>query len=221
MDGNGTWAERRRKPRVFGHREGAKILRPIIEFVLSQDIPYLTLYAFSTENWKRSGYEVAAIMRLFKRFTTREVDAFVEHEIRVRFIGRRDRIEPSLLRTMERMEEATAGGTAMLLQVAIDYGGRDELVRAFEKLRREQLTVVTEDDISGALDTANIPDPDLIIRTSGHSRTSNFMPWQAVYAEWNFTETLWPDMRPSEVATIIDMYHGIDRRFGGLPAAAE
>jgi undecaprenyl diphosphate synthase len=160
-------------------------------------------------------------MRLFKHFTTREVEMFVKHEVRVRFIGRRDRIDPSLLRTMERMEEATAGGTAMLLQVAIDYGGRDELVRAFEKMRQKQLAVVTEDDVAEALDTAGVPDPDLIIRTAGHSRTSNFLLWQQAYAEWYFTDTLWPDMTPEEIATIIDLYHGIDRRFGGMPAAAE
>jgi undecaprenyl diphosphate synthase len=122
---------------------------------------------------------------------------------------------------MERMEEATAGGIAMLLQVAIDYGGRDELVRAFEKLHREYRGVVTEDDIADALDTAGIPDPDLIVRTGGNNRTSNFMPWQSVYAEWYFTDTLWPALTIGEVSLIIDLYHGVERRFGALSAAAE
>jgi undecaprenyl diphosphate synthase len=221
MDGNGTWAEHRRKPRVFGHKAGAKNLRRIIEYVLSQGIPFLTLYAFSTENWKRSGYEVTALMRLFKHFTNREVDALVKLEVRVRFIGRRDRLDPVLVHAMERMEAATAGGAAMLLQVAIDYGGRDELRRAFEKIRQKHVPVVTEEDITEALDTAGVPDPDLIIRTGGHSRTSNFMLWQQAYAEWYFTETLWPDMAPPEIATIIDLYRGINRSFGGMPSAAE
>lgn len=220
MDGNGRWAEAHGKRRVFGHQKGVATVRLIVEHVRRLGIPYLTLYAFSTENWKRKAYEVNTILRLLKMFTTSEVDQMIKNDIRVRFIGRRDRLPSPLLSVMEKMEKRTAGGASLLLTVAIDYGGRDELVRAFNTLRNKP-GEVTEGDVSRALDTASIPDPDLVIRTGGKARTSNFLPWQTIYSEWVFTESMWPEFTPHELNTIIELYDGTGRTFGAVPAAAE
>lgn len=176
------------------------------------------MYAFSTENWKRKRYEITVIMSLLRTFAQSEVEAMVEHEIRVRFIGRRDRVPLPLLHAMKEMELKTAECTGMVLQVAIDYGGRDELVRAFNVLRLKNEDV-TEEDISLALDTSLVPDPELVIRTGGNKRLSNFLLWQTAYSEIHFTETLFPDFGDSEFACILGKYldEKVERRFGGMP----
>ncbi len=220
MDGNGRWAEAQGQPRVFGHKNGAQNVRTIVEYVRRQNIPYLTLYAFSTENWRRSGYEVSVIMRLLKLFTKKEIVSMKQNDIRVRFIGRRDGLTKPLLSAMEAMENETAGGGSMLLQVAIDYGGRNEIVRAAEALA-ESGEVFTESAFASYLDTKDAPDVDLVVRTGGNERLSNFMLWQNAYAELRFTDTMWPAFSPDELDLIIKLFCGTERRFGGLPEAAE
>ncbi len=220
MDGNGRWAEMRGEQRIFGHKKGAKNVRTIVEHARRQNIPYLTLYAFSTENWKRNGYEIGVIMRLLKIFSQKEMASMQKHDIRVRFIGRRDRLNQSLLAAMEAMERATAGGVKMLLQVAIDYGGRNEIVRAAEALARSG-DAFTEKSFALHLDTFDVPDVDLVIRTGGNERLSNFLLWQSAYAEIRCTDTMWPAFTTDELDITIDLFHGVERRFGGVPAAAE
>lgn len=220
MDGNGRWAVEQGQPRVFGHKQGAQNVRAIVKYVRQQNIPYLTLYAFSTENWKRSGYEIAVIMGLLKNFTKREIANMQENDIRVRFIGRRDRLTPRLRSAMEVMEVETAGGVSMLLQVAIDYGGRDEIIRAAAALA-ESGEAFTERAFASYLDTKNAPDVDLIVRTGGNERLSNFLPWQSAYAEIRCTDTMWPAYTTDELARTIDLFAGVERRFGGVVEAAE
>ncbi len=215
MDGNGRWGQDKEGSRTEGHRKGASTVRMIVRHACQIGLQYLTLYAFSTENWKRPWYEIFAIMALLETFATQEIDAMVENNIRVQFIGRRDKIPRALVEAMILMEHRTSECTGMLLQVAIDYGGRDELVRAFNQLRKLERDV-TEADVEVALDTYPIPDPDLVIRTGGDKRMSNLLLWQAAYSEIHFTDTLWPDFSTKEFDTILLAFKGIERRFGGI-----
>lgn len=220
MDGNGRWGEQQGKRRNFGHRAGAKKVREVLKFLHEKEVPNVSLYAFSSENWNRPRWEVQVLMRLLQQFSQTEIDNFIKNEIRVRFIGRRDRLDSSLLSAMTNLEEVTAGGGKMLLQVAVDYGGRDELVRAMnEAIRAGQ--ELTEGELSQLLDTRLAPDPDLVIRTGGQQRSSNFMPWQTAYTEWQYTDTLWPDFSLDELELMLDIYMGIERRYGSVPTAAE
>ena len=218
MDGNGRWGQNKKGSRPFGHRKGASAVRTLVHLACNIGIPYLTLYAFSTENWKRKKYEITIIMALLRTFAQDEVDAMVANEIRVRFIGRRDRIPQQLLFAMEEMEQKTSECTGMVLQVAIDYGGRDEIVRACNQLRLKN-DDVTEEDISLVLDTSLVPDPDLVIRTGGNKRLSNFLLWQTAYSEIHFTETLFPDFGEVEFTSILQKYldEENERRFGDVP----
>ncbi len=220
MDGNGRWAERRSKPRTLGHKKGAENIRAIIEHARKRGITFLTLYAFSTENWKRKDNEVNAIMKLLRYFAKREIESMVSAGISVRFIGRRDRLPQALVNAMCSMERATEACTDMTLAVAVNYGGRDEIVRAAEAvaLSGEPFTEMT---LAEHLDTKHMPDVDLVIRTGGNQRVSNFLLWQIAYAEIHFTETLWPDFTPEEFDLCINLFLGTERRFGGVPAAAE
>lgn len=220
MDGNGRWAEQKGKPRTYGHRAGAQNVETVISYLRQRQMPYVSLYAFSTENWTRSGWEIRTIMKLFEQFSGSAIRKFVDAGIKVRFIGRRDRLTPSLQSAMARLERATLEGEAMLLQVAVDYGGRDEILRAVNtaiKGGRE----LSEVEFGELLDTRLVPDPDLVIRTGGNQRFSNFMPWQTVYTEWQFTDTLWPELSVAEIELMIDLYMGIERRYGSVPTAAE
>lgn len=222
MDGNGRWATRRGRPRLFGHRAGAERVRDIVEACPSMGIKYLTIYAFSTENWKRSPHEVAGLMKIFRRYIKSEAAKLKAQGARVRFIGDRGRLDPSLQALMEEMEADTAGNDLVHLTVALNYGGRDEMVRAMKALATDAAEGrLLGDEINEALlgtylDTDLIPDPDLIIRTSGEARLSNFLLWQSAYAEIEFTDTLWPDFTPTELAAILDRYHRRDRRFGAV-----
>ncbi len=225
MDGNGRWATSRGWPRLVGHRRGAERVREIVRACPGLGIRYLTVYAFSTENWKRSTEEVLGLMAIFARYIDREADRLLAEGVRLRFIGDRSRLDPKLQRMMAGIEERTANGTRLTFTVAINYGGRDEITRAMRALALDvaqgRLTAaeVTDAAITARLDTAGLPDPDLVIRTSGETRTSNFLPWQTAYAEYEFTPTLWPDFTAHELAEIVARFGARDRRFGGVKQA--
>jgi undecaprenyl diphosphate synthase len=222
MDGNGRWATNRGWARLVGHRKGAERVREIVRAAPDLGIRWLTLYAFSTENWKRSTEEVLGLMAIFARYIEREDDRLAKAGVRMRFIGDRSRLDPKLQRMMAGIEARTAGLDRLNLTVAINYGGRDEIVRAVRKIAEAAAQGildprhVTEAAFAERLDTGGLPDPDLVIRTSGETRTSNFLPWQAAYAEYEFTETLWPDFGPEELAAIVQRFSNRERRFGGV-----
>ena len=224
MDGNGRWATNRGWPRLIGHRKGAERVKEIVRAAPDLGVEWLTLYAFSTENWKRSTEEVLGLMGLFARYIEREASRLAAENVRLRFIGDRTRLDERLQRLMRDIEAETAGNSRLNLTVAINYGGRDELLRGARRIVEETLAGrlrpedVTEAWLSDFIDTAGIPDPDLIIRTSGETRVSNFLLWQAAYAEYEFIPTLWPDFSPAELAKILDSYAGRDRRYGGAKA---
>ena len=222
MDGNGRWATNRGWARLVGHRKGAERVREIVKAAPDLGIRWLTLYAFSTENWKRSTEEVLGLMAIFARYIEREADRLAKAGVRMRFIGDRSRLDPKLQRMMAGIEARTAGLDRLNLTVAINYGGRDEIVRAVRKIAEAAAhgildpRHVTEAAFAERLDTGGLPDPDLVIRTSGETRTSNFLPWQAAYSEYEFTETLWPDFGPDELAAIVQRFSNRERRFGGV-----
>ncbi len=225
MDGNGRWATNRGWPRLVGHRKGAERVKEIVRCAPDIGIRWLTIYAFSTENWKRSTEEVLGLMTIFSRYILREADRLAAEGVRMRFIGDRSRLDPKLQRLMANIEARTAPLSRLNLTVAINYGGRDEIARTVRALAAEVAAgtlapaAITDALISSRLDTHDLPDPDLVIRTSGETRTSNFLPWQAAYAEFEFTETLWPDFSPDELAAIVARFGNRERRFGGVVSA--
>lgn len=225
MDGNGRWATERGWPRLVGHRKGAERVKELVRAAPDMGVRWLTVYAFSTENWKRSSEEVLGLMGIFARYIEREADRIAADSVRMRFIGDRSRLDPKLQKLMSGIEARTAAYTGLNFTVAINYGGRDEIMRA---MRDVALAVkqglldpshLTEELFSQHLDTADLPDPDLVIRTSGESRTSNFLPWQAAYAEYEFSPILWPDFTPAELARILSRFGTRERRFGGVVGA--
>jgi undecaprenyl diphosphate synthase len=225
MDGNGRWATQRGWPRLVGHRRGAERVRDIVRACPDLGVRWLTIYAFSTENWKRSTEEVLGLMAIFARYIQREADRLAAEGVRMRFIGDRSRLDPKLQGLMGGIEARTAGNARLNLTVAVNYGGRDELRRAAQAVAQAVAlghlapADLTEAALAARLDTAGMPDPDLVIRTSGETRTSNFLPWQAAYAEWEFTPTLWPDFTPGDLAAILDRFGRRERRFGGVTGA--
>lgn len=220
MDGNGRWATERGWPRLVGHRRGAERVKQLVRACPELGINWLTIYAFSTENWKRSTEEVLGLMKIFRRYIEREAEELSAAGVRLRFIGGRDRLDAKLQAMMATIEARTAPNTLLNLTVAINYGGRDELARAAgrlaQKVARGEVVAPGEGDFEACLDTAGHPDPDLVIRTSGETRTSNFLPWQAAYAEYEFTRTLWPDFTPAHMIEILDRFGLRERRFGGV-----
>lgn len=220
MDGNGRWAKKRFLPRNYGHAEGAKALEAICENCEKLGIKYLTVYAFSTENWKRSVEEVSGIMNLFRKYLVDSIERSNNANMRVRFIGKREGLADDIVQKMENLERETAGNTGLQFYIAINYGGRDEIVRATKKLISDvQAGAVSEENIDESvfgtyLDTAGVPDPDLLIRTSGEERTSNFLPWQLAYSEFYFTDTLWPDFDMDSLVKAVRYYNKRERRFG-------
>lgn len=222
MDGNGRWARARGLPRLAGHRAGAEVVDHIVRACPDLGVKHLTLFAFSTENWKRSVEEVVGLMTLFRRVMRKQAAELVQNGIRVRFIGERGRLDNDIREMMNGIEEASRGNSRMTLTVALNYGGRDELARAAGKLATRaaagefDAAAITEADVAAALDTAGMPDPDLIIRTSGEYRISNFLLWQAAYAELAFTDTLWPDFSIDELRGILNAYGSRERRFGAV-----
>ncbi|MGB3147583.1 MAG: polyprenyl diphosphate synthase [Paracoccaceae bacterium] len=225
MDGNGRWATSRGLPRLVGHRRGANRVRAIVRAAPGLGIRYLTIFAFSTENWKRSTEEVLGLMALFARYIRNEADKLSAAGVRVKFIGSRGRLDPVIQELMAGIEAKTAQNDRLVLTIAINYGGRDEISRAARKLAEDvaagRLDAKDADEaaLAARLDTADLPDPDLIIRTSGETRTSNFLLWQSAYAEYEFTETLWPDFTAEELADIIDKFARRERRYGGVLSA--
>ena len=222
MDGNGRWATQRGWPRLMGHRKGAERVEEIVRCAPDLGIEWLTIYAFSTENWKRSNEEVLGLMSIFARYIERKAKSLTAESVRMRFIGDRTRLDARLQRLMAGIEESTAQYSRLNLTVALNYGGRDELTRALRAITldvaegRLDPSALTEAVVSQRLDTCDLPDPDLVIRTSGEQRTSNFLPWQAAYAEFEFTPTLWPDFTPDELALIVKRFKNRERRFGGV-----
>lgn len=221
MDGNGRWAKKRGLPRKFGHREGAKTFRKITRHAKKIGIKYLTLYAFSTENWKRPKDEVDAIMELFDK-NLDEVRDFIDENIRVMFIGDRTLLSPSLQKKMKSVEEDSKDFDSMTLVLAINYGGQDEITRAVRDISLEvragtlEPEKITRELIERHLDTKGIPPVDLIIRPSGEQRISNFLIWQSAYAEYIFSDILWPDYKPEDLEDAVYEFMKRNRRFGGV-----
>ena len=223
MDGNGRWAKQRMLPRKFGHREGAKTFRNIVEYCEKIGLKYLTVYAFSTENWKRPEDEVQSIMSLLEKYIDEAFDRQSEDEhIHVRFIGDITRLSDILQSKIARIEKLNAGKEGLTVNVALNYGGRDEIVHAVKAMAQKVQDgsllpeQITEQMLSDHLYTANQPDPDLIIRPSGEERLSNFLIWQAAYSEFVFMDVLWPDFKPEHLEKAIEIYNQRHRRFGGI-----
>ncbi len=222
MDGNGRWAKKRGLPRPVGHTYGAQTFRSITRYISKQGVRILTLYAFSTENWKRPAEEVGAIMKIFRQYLMDALTDFREDDIKVVFIGDRSAFDPKLQELIEETEEIAKDRQGMLLNIAMNYGGRDEILYAVRRLCRDvkdgslSPEDVTEQDISSRLYTAGLPDPDLIIRTGGEHRLSNFMLFQAAYSEFYSTDTLWPDFKPEDFDKAVLEFNHRNRRFGGV-----
>jgi undecaprenyl diphosphate synthase len=220
MDGNGRWARGRMLPRLEGHRQGAKSVRRAVEFCRRNDIPFLTLYAFSTENWQRPRGEVSGLMRLLSQFLDSELAELHEKDIRLQTIGDVSRLPDKLMEKLSAAKEMTAGNQSMVLTIALSYGGRREILNAAVKIARAlaagelEEENVTEDVFADFLDTQGTPDPDLLIRTGGEVRISNFLLWQSAYTELYFTPTLWPDFDDSEFLKAIEAYQSRQRRYG-------
>lgn len=219
MDGNGRWARNKGNQRSDGHRAGSEAVRNLVSGALDLQIPYITIYAFSTENWSRPKKEVDFLFRLLTHFIENELAELKERGVRVRFIGRRDRISKFMVAQMEKMERETIANTKLSLTLAIDYGGRDEIHRAVDRmLDARQLAgdSWSSADLHDFLDAPELPDPDLVIRTSGEMRLSNFLIYQAAYAELWFTEEYWPDFTQETLARAIADYQKRHRRFGKI-----
>lgn len=215
MDGNGRWAKERRRARLSGHRAGAKTLDAVMRYCREAGIRYLTVYAFSTENWKRSKEEVSGLMKLLSSFIKAKGKTLVKERVSFRVIGRRTDLPPELQREIAALEEKTAGGE-FTLAVALSYGGRAEIVDAAKAWAASGAKgELTEEEFSRFLYAPDIPDPDLIIRTSGECRTSNFLMWESAYSEWYFTDVYWPDFDRAEFDRALESYSRRERRMGG------
>ena len=217
LDGNGRYAKKYGLLRQQGHKAGADNVEKVGDLLIERGIPYLTVYAFSTENWKRSAEEVSYLMALLKRYLTKnKVDA-LRKGIRIRVIGDRTKLSEDLQQLIREMEEDTKEMKNLNLTVALNYGGRDEIVRAFQRMREDNIPAdqIQEETISSYLDTADIPDPDLVIRTSGEERISNFLLWQMAYAELYFTDCYWPEFDENELDKAIQSFSSRQRRYGG------
>lgn len=221
MDGNGRWAQARHRPRVYGHEAGVKIVRKIVEEAADIGLKCLTLYSFSTENWTRPKSEIATLFNLLRQYVNEDLEALNKNNVRIRILGTRNGLKPDLLKLIEHVEETTRANTKFSLNIAFNYGGRDEILRAIERLRADDLAngALTEEMFGSYLDTADLPDPDLVIRTSGEKRISNFLLWQAAYAEFVFTDVLWPDFSRADLEAAIHEFQNRDRRFGNVGTA--
>jgi len=224
MDGNGRWAQARGLPRVEGHRAGVEAVRDTVEAAGRLEIEALTLYAFSVENWKRPRFEVWTLMNLLKEYVRRDLDKLVEHGVKLTVLGRWRELDPSVVRELERAVEATAGGERMRLNIALNYSGRCEIVDACRRIVADwaagKPADIDEETIGEYLYTSGLPDPDLLIRTSGELRVSNFLLWQIAYSEIWFTDTVWPDFRRGDLFQGILDYQRRERRFGAIHAGA-
>ena len=223
MDGNGRWAAARHLPRMAGHRAGTENLRRIITACVELGIKYLTIYAFSTENWKRPGDEVQGLMQILADVLQKEIDELHKEGVRIIHIGRLEGLSPDLRNQIINAVEFTSQNKRLILNVAWNYGGRDEILHAVQQIMslKPNPVEINEELISQHLFTKESPDPDLVIRTSGEMRTSNFLPWQSAYAEWYFTQTLWPDFDKGELIKAIQDFNQRNRRFGGRTSEDE
>lgn len=221
LDGNGRWAKKRGLPRTMGHKEGCVTVEKTVEIAARMGIRYLTVYGFSTENWKRSSDEVGALMQLFRFYMVRLLKIASANNVRVRMIGDRSRFDQDIIDGINRLESETKDNTGLTFVIAVNYGGRDEITRGVRRLARDVAAgslnpdAITEETIQSYLDTAEIPDPDLMIRTSGEQRLSNYLMWQMAYTELYFTDVYWPDFHKEDLVRAIEIYNERDRRFGG------
>jgi undecaprenyl diphosphate synthase len=226
MDGNGRWAKARGKLRTEGHVAGVKALRRLVENCIAYGVGYLTVFSFSSENWSRPKDEISFIFGLLRRFVASDLETLHRNNVRVRIIGSREGLDDSLRRLIAEVEATTAMNTGLKLQVAFNYGGKAEIAEAVRRIAglvaagRLKAEDITEETIGRALYTAGIPDPDIIIRTSGEQRISNFMLWQSAYSELVFVEENWPDFNEKTFIRVLEDYSGRDRRFGGVEAQA-
>lgn len=222
MDGNGRWAKQRHMPRTYGHAKGAKVLEQTLEDCDSLGVKYLTVYAFSTENWSRPLQEIQVIMNLFRDYLVSSVDKCMRNNVRCMVIGDRSRLSPDIIESINNLENATKDNTGITFIVAINYGGRDDLTRAVKKITADVQAGnmgpddITEQMISDTLDTKGIPDPDLLIRTSGEQRLSNFLMWQLAYSEFYFADVHWPDFNKDELIKAFEKYSSRERRYGNI-----
>lgn len=220
MDGNGRWAKRRKQPRLFGHKAGADSVRDIVETCRQIGIEYLTLYAFSSENWQRPAQEVTGLMSILKRYLESELSQMQKNDVRLISIGNHGRLPESVRDSLERVIKETASNSKLTLNLALSYGSRDEIVRAVKKISnlcmQGELTPesISDQTITDNLDTCTLPDPDLLIRTGGEARLSNFLLWQVSYAEICFSEVMWPDFRKEVFMQALSDYQSRERRFG-------
>lgn len=221
MDGNGRWARSRGRPRTFGHREGVEALRRTVEAAGDLKIPYLTVFGFSTENWNRPTEEVHTLMDLLRLYVQRDLDRLVREGVRIRVIGQRSGLSADILRIIDTAESRTLHNSDLNLTIAFNYGAQNEIARAAQRLAEDvargalEPAQINEAALAARLDTADLPEPDLIVRTSGELRLSNFMLWQAAYAELVFLDTLWPDFDRAALEAAIDEFKRRERRFGG------
>ncbi len=222
MDGNGRWARARGLPRIAGHRAGGEAVRRTVAAASELGIPYLTLYGFSSENWRRPVREVADLMALLRHYLEREIASLDENGIRLRVIGERDRFAPDIVGLIERAEALTRDNAGVTLTIALSYGGRAEIVGAVRAIAAEAArgslspAAITEEVVACHLLTADLPDPDLLLRTSGEQRISNFLLWQCAYAEFVFTKTLWPDFSKADLDAAVEEYSRRERRYGSF-----
>ena len=226
MDGNGRWANQRGMPRAVGHERGVEALRRTVEAAQKINLKTLTVYSFSTENWRRPVYEVNALFGLLKSYIKRDLKRLVEEGVRVKILGTRHGLPPDILTLVKQAEAETADNRKFNLCIAFNYGGREELLRAAKAMAKKVVSdnldpdAIDEAGFAEFLDTGGLPDPDILIRTSGEYRLSNFLIWQAAYSELIFLDVLWPDFGEQHLREAIEIYHKRDRRFGGLASGA-
>ena len=222
LDGNGRWAKQRHMPRTYGHKVGSKVVEDMLTVVDDLGVKYFTVYAFSTENWKRSTEEVSTLITILRTYLKDCVKKSMKNNVRCRVIGRREELSADIIESIENLEQKTKNNTGLQFTIAINYGGRDEITRAVRKLATKvsnhELAPedITEEMISKNLDTWELPDPDLLIRTSGEQRLSNYLPWQLAYTEIYFTDVHWPDFNKEELIRAFEKYNKRERRFGGV-----
>jgi undecaprenyl diphosphate synthase len=222
LDGNGRWAQKRFMPRNYGHTQGSKVVEKISEVAYNMGIKYLTVYAFSTENWKRPQDEVDTLMKLLRTYMKDCLKTSSKNNMRVKVIGDTSRLNKDIQDSIIKLEEGSKENTGLNFQVALNYGSRDEIIRSIKKLAADfkddkiSLDDINDELFEGYLDTKGIPDPDLLIRTSGEQRLSNFLLWQLAYTEFYFTDTLWPDFTKDELIKAVEFYNGRKRKFGAL-----
>ena len=222
LDGNGRWAKKRGLPRNAGHVQGAKVVEDMCEITWNKGIEYFTVYAFSTENWSRPDDEVAALMKLLRNYMTNAKKRANKNNMCVRVLGDKTRLDKDLQESIADLEQSTSGNTGLHFQIAINYGGRDEITRAVRSIASDaadgklKLQDINEELVNSRLDTAGLPDPDLLIRTCGEQRISNFLLWEVAYTEFYYTDVAWPDFDEAELDKAIEAYNQRDRKYGGL-----